>query len=150
MRDAKETLPGVQVFQSQPGIFTSAGPNNLPYGAVIRASDGSYVTPSSLAHRGETYYVIVTGLGQTTPPLTTNSAGIPGENVNTPLIVGINNNGVPVVSAFALQGEQGVYLVGFQIPLTTPASSTAVPLSVAAVVNGVPVYSNSVFLAGIQ
>ncbi len=144
------TIPGVQVFQSQPGIFTSAGPNNLPYGAVIRASDGSYVTPSSLAHRGETYYVIVTGLGQTTPPLTTNSAGIPGENVNTPLIVGINNNGVPVVSAFALQGEQGVYLVGFQIPLTTPASSTAVPLSVAAVVNGVPVYSNSVFLAGIQ
>ena len=144
------TVTSVPVFQAQPGIFTYAGPNNLPYGAEIRAADGSYVTPSNLAHRGETYYIVLTGLGQTNTPLTTNSAGIAGQNVVPPLIVGVNNNGVSVVSAYALPGDIGAYLVGFQIPLSTPTSSSAVPLSVAAVVNGVPVYSNSVFLAGIQ
>jgi uncharacterized protein (TIGR03437 family) len=117
---------------------------------VISAANGSYVTPSNLAQRGQTYYIILTGLGQTNPPLTTNSAGIAGENVVPTLIVGVNNSGVAVVSAYALPDQIGVYLVGFQIPLTTAPSSSAVPLSVAAIVNGVPVYSNSVFLAGIM
>ena len=84
------------VFAAQPGIFTYAGPNNLPYGAVISAANGSYVTPSNLAQRGQTYYIILTGLGQTNPPLTTNSAGIAGENVVPTLIVGVNNSGVAV------------------------------------------------------
>jgi uncharacterized protein (TIGR03437 family) len=144
------TISGVPVFAAQPGIFTYAGPNNLPYGAVISAANGSYVTPSNLAQRGQTYYIVVTGLGQTNPPLTTNSAGIAGENVVPTIIVGVNNSGVQVVSAYALPDQIGVYLVGFQIPMTTAPSSTAVPLSVAAIVNGAPVYSNPVYLAGIQ
>ena len=144
------TISGVPVLAAQPGIFTYAGPNNLPYGAVISAANGSYVTPSNLAQRGQTYYIVLTGLGQTNPPLTTNSAGIAGENVVPTLIVGVNNSGVAVVSAYALPDQIGVYLVGFQIPSTTAPSSSAVPLSVAAIVNGVPVYSNSVYLAGIQ
>ena len=69
------TITGIQVLAVQPGIINYAGPNGKPYGFVIRALDGSYVTPSAFAHRGETYYLVVTGLGQTTPPITTNAAG---------------------------------------------------------------------------
>jgi hypothetical protein len=148
---ASTTVTGVPVLTAQPGIFTYAGPNNLPYGAVISAANGSYVTPSNLAQRGQTYYVIVTGMGQTSPPLTTNSAGIAGENVIPTVIVGVNNNGVPVISATALPDQIGVYLIGFQIPVSTPPSSAAVPLSVAVVLsNGTVVYSNPVYLAGIM
>jgi hypothetical protein len=148
VNNTNTTVTGVPVFAAQPGIFTYAGPNNLPYGAVF--GNGNYVTPNNLAQRGQTYYVVVTGLGQTNPPMITNSPGSASENVAASLIVGVNNNGVPVVSAYAYPDQIGVYLVGFQIPLTTPTSSTAVPLSVAAVVNGTVMYSNSVFLAGIM
>jgi uncharacterized protein (TIGR03437 family) len=142
------TVTSVPVLAAQPGIFTYAGPNNLPYAAVI--GNGNYITPSNLAQPGQTYYVVVTGLGQTNPPMTTNNPGAAGQNVVPTLIVGVNNNGVPVVSAYALPDQIGVYLVGFMIPANTPASSGPVPLSVAAVVNGTVVYSNSVYLAGIQ
>ena len=148
VNNTNTTVTGVPVFAAQPGIFTYAGPNNLPYGAVF--GNGNYVTPNNLAQRGQTYYVVVTGLGQTNPAMITNSPGSASENVAASLIVGVNNNGVPVVSAYAYPDQIGVYLVGFQIPLTTPTSSSAVPLSVAAVVNGTVMYSNSVFLAGIM
>jgi hypothetical protein len=148
VNNASTTVTGVPVFAAQPGIFTYAGPNNLPYGAVI--GNGGYVTPQNLAQRGQTYYVVVTGLGQTNPPLATDNPGVAGDNVVPTMVVGVNNTGVQVVSAYALPDQIGVYLVGFVIPLTTPPSSTAVPLSVAAVVNGTVVYSNSVYLAGIM
>lgn len=144
------TISGVSVFQAQPGIFTYSGPNNQPYAAVISATNGTYVTPSNFAVRGQTYYVVVTGLGQTNPPLTTNNPGDAADNVVVTAIVGVNNAGVLVVSATALPGDIGAYLIGFQIPTTFAPSSTAVPLSVAVIVSGSPVYSNTSFLAGIQ
>jgi len=142
------TISNVPVFAAQPGIFTYAGPNNQPYGAVISAANGTYVTPSNLAVRGQTYYVVVTGLGQTSPPLTTNQPGNTSDNVIVTAIVGVNNVGVPVISATALPDVIGGYLVAFEIPITTPASLAPVPLSVAVIVNGVPAYSNTTFLPG--
>lgn len=112
--------------------------------------DGSYVTPSNLAHRGETYFLVATGLGQTTPPTTTNSAGIAGENVAAQVIVGVNNAGVPVTSAQYLAGSIGVYIVGFQIPATAP-TGTNQPLAIGALLStGQVVYGNPVFLPGVQ
>ncbi len=146
------TITGVPVAPAQPGIFTYAGPNNIQYGAVIRAVDGSYVTPSNLAHRGETYYLVATGLGQTTPSIVTNSTTITTESVNAQIIVGVNNAGVPVTSAQYLAGSIGVYIVGFQIPADAP-TGTNVPLAIAAIPNtGTPqvIYGNPVFLPGVQ
>lgn len=146
------TITGVPVAPAQPGIFTYAGPNNIQYGAVIRALDGSYVTPSNLAHRGETYYLVATGLGQTTPAIVTNSTTITTETVNAQIIVGVNNAGVPVVSAQYLAGSIGVYIVGFQIPADA-ATGTNIPLAIAAIPNtGTPqvIYGNPVYLPGVQ
>lgn len=143
------TVSGVPVSAAQPGIFTYAGPGNKVYGAVIRAENGSYVTPSNPARRGETLYLVVTGLGQTTPPAITNAVGIGNQNVNVPVIVGVNNQGVPVLSAQYLVGQVGAYIVGFQIP-TTAATGPDQPLAIAAVVNGQAVFGNPVLLPAVN
>jgi uncharacterized protein (TIGR03437 family) len=144
------TIPSVSVLQAQPGIFTYPGTNNQPFAAVLSASNFAYVTPSNFAVRGQIYYVVVTGLGQTTPALLTNNPGDNADAVLVTTIVGVNNAGVQVVSATPFPGNLGAYLVGFIIPTSFPASSTPVPLSVAVLVNGNPVYSNNTFLAGIE
>ena len=149
------TISGVLVFAAQPGIFTYAGPNNIPYGAVIRAKDGSYVTPSNPLHEGETYYVVVTNLGLTNPAEITNSTGVAGQNVTVQLVVGVANNGVPIVSAQSFVGSIGAYLIGFQVPVPQAGQNgpvftgTNLPLSVAAIVNGVVIYSNTAFVPAV-
>jgi uncharacterized protein (TIGR03437 family) len=153
---SNNTVNLVPVFQGQPGIFTYAGPDNKRYGAVIRLRDGSYITPSNLAPTGESFWVILTGLGQTSPALTTNSPGLPGQaqTVNLESIVGVNNGGVPAQPAKYLPGSIGVYYIEFTIPKTSTAPpgtvlGTDVPLAVAVVVNGQAVFGNPVLLPGI-
>jgi uncharacterized protein (TIGR03437 family) len=143
------TVTGVQVFAAQPGIFTYAGPNGKLYGAVIRGADGSYVTPSNLAHRGETYYLVATGLGQVAPATLTNAAGTGAQTVASAVIVGVNNAGVPTNPAQYLQGSIGVYIVGFQIP-TSATTGTDQPLALAIVQNGQTIFGSQVlFLPGV-
>jgi uncharacterized protein (TIGR03437 family) len=113
---ASTTIPNVPVFSVQPGIFTFTGPNNKVYGAVIREVNGTYVTADNPAHQGDKVYVVVTGLGQTTPALVTNSAGTGSQNVNLPTAVFLNGRGLPGISARYLFGWVGAYLVEFQIP----------------------------------
>ncbi|MEP6960637.1 MAG: hypothetical protein ABI995_01060, partial [Acidobacteriota bacterium] len=148
------TITGVPVVAGQPGIFTYAGPNNKIYGAVIRAKDGSYITPTNLAPTGETFYLILTGLGQVTPPTVTDAAGIANQNVILQTVVGVNNQGVPVLSARYLQGQIGVYAIEFTIPKTSTAAAgtvlgTDLPLAAAVIVNGLTVFGNAVLLPGI-
>jgi uncharacterized protein (TIGR03437 family) len=142
---ATTVVPSIQVLATQPGIINYAGPNNTPYGFVIRALDGSYVTPSNPAHRGEVYYMVLTGLGETTPPITTNAAGTGTQVIPlNQVIVGVNNVGVPATLAEYAQGQIGVYVIGFTIPLTAP-TGTNQPLAVE--VNGQ--FGNSVYLPGV-
>jgi uncharacterized protein (TIGR03437 family) len=143
------TVAGVQVFQAQPGVFTYAGPNGMLYGAVIRALDGSYVTPSNLAHRGETYYLVATGLGQVSPATITNAAGTGAQTVAAPVIVGVNNAGVPTNPAQYLQGSIGIYIVGFQIP-TAAVTGTNQPLALAIVLNNQTIFgTQTLFIPGV-
>ena len=137
------------VLVIQPGIFTYAGPNGKLYGAVIREVDGSYVTPSNQARTGDKLLMVVTGLGQATPTLITNSAGTGGQNVNIPIVVGVHDNGVAVLSARYLAGYIGAYLVEFQLPANAP-TGTDQSLAVAARVNDTTfVFGNPVFLPGV-
>src|SRR5258708_6303369 len=127
------TVGNIQVFATAPGIFTTAGPNGKKYGTVIRGVDGSILSPTNLARRGETYYMVVTNLGQTNPPVATNAIGNGVQGIPlTQVVVGVNNAGVPVISA--LYVSPGVYYIGFQIPSDTPTGSD-LPLALA--VNGV-------------
>jgi len=145
---ATTTVSGVPVFAVQPGIFTFAGPNNKAYGAVIRKVDGSYVLPSNPARQGERYYMVVTGLGQVTPAAFTNSAGTGLQDVNVPIIVGLKDSGVPVISARYMLGAIGAYLIEFQIPADAPLGPDQ-SLAVAATVNDNLVFGNSVFLPAV-
>jgi uncharacterized protein (TIGR03437 family) len=144
---ATTTVTGVQVA-TQPGIFSYAGPNNKSYGQVIRGLDGSYVSPSNLARRGETYYMVATGLGQTTPPALTNAAGA-GQSIPTSqVVVGLNNAGVPVISVQYV--AIGVYYVGFQIPLNAQQGNDQ-NLALGAIVGGQTIYDNqSALIPGVQ
>ena len=119
------TINNVPVDQFSPGVFeTNFGvPNGQKYAVVIRASDGSYITPTNPAHPGETDCLFATGLGQVSPGAVTNSSGLPNQNVLAPLDIGINNAGIRLVSATYVPGIVGVYEVCFQIPAGTAMGS---------------------------
>jgi uncharacterized protein (TIGR03437 family) len=144
------TVQGIQMLQAQPGIFTYAGPNNLLYGAVISATTGQYVTPSTPAHVGQNYYLVATGLGQVNPPTATNSAGIAGQNVDVQVVVGVSNAGVPVLSAQYAIDQIGAYVIEFTIPAGSPTGANQ-PLALAVIVNGASIFDNRpIYLAAVS
>jgi uncharacterized protein (TIGR03437 family) len=149
------TITGVQINQVEPGIFYYTGSNGKPYGVVISAADGSYVTPSNYAVRGGKYFLLVTGLGQATPTLVSNNTG-QDQTVNLNTVVGVSNAGVAVISAEYSPGLVGVYAVEFQIPTTTATGAPwptgpDQPLAIYAILpNGQQVFGNGTFLPGIQ
>jgi len=144
------TVSNVPVFQVQPGIFTFAGPNNIPYGAAIHADGGGYVLPTSPARRGERLFMVVTGMGQTTPAVSTNAPGTGSQNIALPVVVGISDRGVPVLSARYLLGSIGAYLIEFQVPTDSPVGANQ-SLAVAALTNNGTtfVFGNQAFLAAV-
>jgi uncharacterized protein (TIGR03437 family) len=140
------TLASVPVYSVQPGIFETTDSTGRKY-AVATRSDGSYITPSNPAHIGETIRAYLTGLGQTTPAVGTNRAGIPGQSVIAPIIAGVNNSGAPFIGAATLPGAIGVYTIDLQIPAGTPTGN-AINLSFAATApDGTKVYSNTSTIA---
>ncbi len=125
------TVTGVEVKTYQPGIFEGVGPGGQRYALVTRL-DGTAVTYDSPAQRGTILRVICGGLGQTSPPLATNSAGIANQNVLAPLVVALNHGGVRVVSAETLPGVVGVYVVTFEVPATTtPGTDRSLAVAIA-------------------
>jgi adhesin/invasin len=146
---ANTPVAGVAVLVVQPGIFTYAGPNGKAYGAVIREADGSYITPSNLARQGDKLLMVVTGLGQATPTLITNSAGTGSQNVNLQIVVGVHDNGVPVLSARYLVGFIGAYLVEFQLPPDAPLGTDQSLAVAARLSDGSLRFGNPVFMPGV-
>ena len=144
------TISGIPVLASQPGIINYSGANNVPYGFIISGSDGSYVTPNNPMVRGGTYYVILTGLGQTTPPIATNSAGTGSQNIPLAnVIVGLNGAGIPVTLAEYAVGQAGLYVVGFQVPKDASPGPNE-PLVVAIISNGALNFSNVVYVPNLD
>ncbi len=107
----------VPVTQYQPGIFETLF-NGQRY-AVLVHQDGSYVTLSNPARRGEQLTMFATGLGTVTPGTGTNRVGTGGQSVDAPVIVGVNNAGVRVISAQYVPGGIGEYAITFEVPADT-------------------------------
>lgn len=147
---AQAQADNVQVFRAAPGVFeTAATPGQRAYAAILRP-DGSYVTPTNPARRGEIVQAAVTGLGPTLATAITNRVGLGGQNVVAPLIVGVNDQGVRLVSATYAPGMIGVYWVAFEIPLdTTPGVFRSFAIA-AENPTGELVFSNSSTIAAIQ
>ncbi len=113
------TIPGVTVYPTQPGIFTFAGAGGINYGWIISAANGSYLQPGNPAHAGQTYYMVATGLGQTSPAAATNSPGTGAQTIPaSQIVLFIDNIGVPVTSVQYLEGAVGEYIITFTIPTT--------------------------------
>lgn len=97
-----------------PGFFTSYY-NNQSYAVMIRASDGSYISPQNLAKPGDTVIAFVNGLGQGSPVISSSAAGA-GQAVYAALSVTVNGVSVGDVSAVYQSQVYGIYLATFQVP----------------------------------
>jgi uncharacterized protein (TIGR03437 family) len=94
--------------------------------------------------------MVVTGMGQATPTIVTNSAGTGSQNIALPVVVGISDRGVPVLSATYLFGSIGAYLIEFQVPTDSPIGINQ-SLAVAALTNNGTtfVFGNQAYLAAV-
>lgn len=108
------TLLNVPVQPLAPGFFVSYY-NNQSYAVMIRASDGSYITPQNLAKPGDTVIAFVNGLGQGVPVIGSSSPGS-AQTVNAALSVSVNGLSTGDVSAVYQAQAYGMYLVTFQVP----------------------------------
>ncbi|MGC8792392.1 MAG: Ig-like domain-containing protein, partial [Bryobacteraceae bacterium] len=124
--DGGETLVNdVRVLYAQPGIFETVDAAGRRYAVVVRPN-GTFVTPTNPARRGEILRMYATGLGPVLPVTQTNQPGM-GQAVYLPVIVGVANAGVRVVSAEYAQNMIGVYVVSFEVPADT-RTGTEIPL----------------------
>jgi uncharacterized protein (TIGR03437 family) len=136
------TLQNVPLGPLQPGIFeTEIGGQRW---AVLIRQDGSFVTPTSPARRGDRLRFFAHGLGPVSPTTATNQAGTGDQQVNAQLIIGVNNAGVPgTITAEYVEGFVGLYLVTFTVPDDAP-SGQRISLSMGAVgTDGQVYYSNT-------
>jgi uncharacterized protein (TIGR03437 family) len=108
----------VPVQAAAPGVFQTQY-NGMNFAVAIRESDGSYISPSNPAHVGDDICVFATGLGQTTPTLTTGSNGVADATLVYPIAVGLNNAGVRLVSAAPSPYQVGVFTVCMAVPAGT-------------------------------
>ena len=143
------TVSGIQVLAVQPGVFES----DLGTGrkvAILLRPDGSLVTAANPALRGEVIRMFATGLGLVAPASNTNRAGVGGQTVVSPLVVGVNDLGVEIVSTELATNMIGVYIVAFRIPLDATTGINR-NLALAAVrSDGVFVFGNGSAVAVIQ
>ena len=114
------TISDVQVQAVAPGVFETQY-NGQNFAVATKQVDGSYVSPSNPAARGDVICVFANGVGQTTPATGTNRVGVANQNVLDPIDAGLNNSGVKLISASTLQGYVGVFQVCMQVPIDATA-----------------------------
>jgi len=116
----------IPVLPASPGLFTTQLSSTVTV-PVLERPDGSFVSTTNPARRGETLIAYVTGLGPTTPSVATNSLPVPGSNVTIQgtVIVGVNGNGANLISATLSPDIVGAYEVAFQVPSTVASGTNA-------------------------
>lgn len=117
----------INILPASPGVFQTQMSDGVTRAVLVRP-DGSFVSVQNPARRGENILAYVTGLGPATPAVGTNSLPIPGVagSVNYPVIVGINNFGVPLNYARFSSDLVGVYEISFQVPATAQTGNNIV------------------------
>ena len=136
----------ITVLPASPGIFGTVMSDGVTRAVLVRP-DGSFVSLQNPARRGEIIRMYATGLGPTTPSVSTNSIAIPGgadSLVNGQIIVGVNNAGARVISGRLAPSLIGVYEVAFQVD---PNAQTGNDIVLSLAVN-VPNDSATRFSAG--
>jgi uncharacterized protein (TIGR03437 family) len=118
------------VNQTTPGVFTASS-NGLGYGAVTHDSDGTPVSPSSPAQPGENVSVVLTGLGNVSPPVADGAAAPsnPSASTSNPVTASIGGVAATVNSASLAPGSAGIYQVDLQIPSGAAAGDNVLGIS---------------------
>jgi uncharacterized protein (TIGR03437 family) len=125
----------VTVASTAPAIFFS------PVAAVLKNSDFSLVSASNPARSGDVILVYATGLGQTTPAITTGGLVPSGTVANTATVTAtIGGMNAPVTYSIASAGFAGLY----QVAVTVPAGVSG---NVPVVISQGTTRSNSVNIA---
>jgi uncharacterized protein (TIGR03437 family) len=133
--DALETLiADVEILPAFPGVFEEAG------AAAAMRADGTRITRTSPARRGETLRILATGLGPVLPAATTNVAGVGGQRPFFQPVVTLGGREVAGVTAEYAKNLLGVFVVMAPVPADAPSGE--VPL-VLRMVDGARVYSGA-------
>jgi uncharacterized protein (TIGR03437 family) len=117
----------IQLAATTPGIDT------FPDGTLVavHATDGTLISATSPAQRGEYVVLFLLGLGATDNPVTTGDS--PPATVlaraAVPPVITINNNPVPVAFAGLSPGFVGLYQVNLQIPANQPGGNVVIGVS---------------------
>jgi len=146
----------VNVMLVSPGIFETVMSDGKSRAVMVRP-DGSFVQLENPARRGETIRAYLTGLGQTTPAISTNefiplvpdSSGtlVPETlSVAAKTVVGVNNHGVLELSANYAFGLVGVYEVQFVVPTDTATGNDVVFAVAIFQPDGTALFGNSTFM----
>lgn len=137
------TNVNLNIQAASPGIYQATNSDSVARAVVVRP-DGSFVTPSNPARRGENVTIYVTGMGATNPSVGTGSVPPPGTIANAlgTTVLGMAGGGVPVVSTRLTDSLPGVFAITFSIPSDMQTGSN-VAISVASIPSGssTPVYS---------
>ncbi len=138
----------VPVLAASPGIFQTAMSDGVSRAVIVRP-DGSFVSLTNPARRGETVRAYATGLGVTAPTVGTNATAIPGADaiVQGMLIIGVTNTagqgeGVRVSTARVAPDLIGVFEIPFQMPAdAATGNNVSFSIGVIPVGSSTPIYS---------
>lgn len=149
LNGGNSTAVNVPILAASPGIYGAVGSDSVNRATLVR-QDGSFVSLSNPARRGETVTAFLTGLGPTTPQVGTNQLPPRGAtaSVNGTTVVGVGVGGVAtLVSAQLTADLVGVYQVSFVVPanLTT---GNSIGFSVGLIPTGATaaIYSNLLYI----
>jgi uncharacterized protein (TIGR03437 family) len=133
----------LNIQAASPGVYQTAGSDGVRRAVLIRP-DGSFVSLTNPARRGESVVGMFTGLGMTSPAVATNAVPAPGSLavVQGTVVVGIAGVGVPVVTARLSEDLPGIYLVSFLVP-TDIGTGNDLPFSIAVSPPGASAQINS-------
>ncbi|HEU5021723.1 MAG TPA: FG-GAP-like repeat-containing protein, partial [Bryobacteraceae bacterium] len=114
----------IQLTEANPGLDT------FPDGSLVavHASDGTLISATSPAQRGEYVVLFLLGLGETDNPVTTgdSASGTVLARVKVPPVITMNGNPAPISFAGLAPGFVGLYQVNLQIPDGLPGGNVAV------------------------
>ena len=110
----------ITVAPYAPGIFQTLDGSGRPTAVAVKAN-GSYVSATNPAELNEDIRVFVTGMGQASPFIATNTPGTGNQRVNGSVIVGVNNEGISARFEDTIYAPTliGVYIVTFRMPANT-------------------------------
>jgi uncharacterized protein (TIGR03437 family) len=109
--DGSSEAFSLSIAANAPAIFF------FPEVALVRASDNTLITDGNPAHAGDMLMMLVTGLGQTTPSLTSGQIVPGGMTARTvPVTATLAGVNLSVISSLAYPLYPGIYQVGFMVP----------------------------------